>query len=306
MVEFFKPENEAEIRRRRMMAEQMRQQSQMPQQTQVVSGFAVPQSPLAGLASALGQGLAGYQSGEADRIANEDAQQRQKFLIDAIKGAGGDAGLLAESLISNPAYADQGLEMYGDRMKSQQENAQWEKEAGLKRDLAGMKQGVTIGENGQLVVTGGKKMTEGQANANIYASRMENAEGIIDKNQNAGLSAKQQVLGGIPLVGNLLVNQEYQLLEQAQRDFINATLRKESGAVISAEDFANGTRQYFPQVGDTPATLAQKKRNREIATITIRQASGQPSLTRSGNEASGQPSLPQGGNDGGWQIEEAQ
>jgi 3-deoxy-D-arabino-heptulosonate 7-phosphate (DAHP) synthase len=56
-----------------------------------------------------------------------------------------------------------------------------------------------------------------------------------------------------------------QQVEQAQRDFINAVLRRESGAVISNDEFANGRRQYFPQPGDTPQVIEQKRRNREMA-----------------------------------------
>ncbi len=52
---------------------------------------------------------------------------------------------------------------------------------------------------------------------------------------------------------------------QAQRDFINAVLRQESGASIAPSEFDNGVRQYFPQPGDKPSVLEQKRRNRETA-----------------------------------------
>ena len=38
-----------------------------------------------------------------------------------------------------------------------------------------------------------------------------------------------------------------QKFEQAQRDWINANLRKESGAVIADSEFENAAQQYFPQ-----------------------------------------------------------
>jgi hypothetical protein len=56
-----------------------------------------------------------------------------------------------------------------------------------------------------------------------------------------------------------------QQVMQAQRDFINSILRKESGASISPAEFANAKRQYFPQPNDKPETLAQKVKNRETA-----------------------------------------
>ena len=54
-------------------------------------------------------------------------------------------------------------------------------------------------------------------------------------------------------------------LDQAKRDFVNAVLRRESGAVISDAEFANADQQYFPQIGDDAATKAQKARNRAVA-----------------------------------------
>jgi hypothetical protein len=60
-----------------------------------------------------------------------------------------------------------------------------------------------------------------------------------------------------------------QKYEQAQRDFVNAVLRPESGATITDTEFANAKKQYFPQVGDTPAVIKQKQeaREREIKTL---------------------------------------
>ena len=47
-----------------------------------------------------------------------------------------------------------------------------------------------------------------------------------------------------------------------------------SGAVINPEEFENGKKQYFPQPGDDPTTIAQKRQNRQIAQKAIREASG--------------------------------
>jgi len=57
---------------------------------------------------------------------------------------------------------------------------------------------------------------------------------------------------------------EYKQIEQAQRDFINATLRRESGAAIAPSEFENAQLQYFPQPGDTAEVVKQKQRNREM------------------------------------------
>lgn len=62
--------------------------------------------------------------------------------------------------------------------------------------------------------------------------------------------------------------------EQAERNFINAVLRRESGATISDEEFANAEKQYLPRVGDGPETLAQKARNRQQVLESLRAEAG--------------------------------
>lgn len=52
---------------------------------------------------------------------------------------------------------------------------------------------------------------------------------------------------------------------QAQREFVNAVLRKESGAAIGQSEFQSAAQQYFPVPGDTPAILQQKRAARQAA-----------------------------------------
>lgn len=61
---------------------------------------------------------------------------------------------------------------------------------------------------------------------------------------------------------------------QAARNFINATLRRESGAVISPTEFDNAYAQYLPKPKDSPATLAQKKINRDIVQASFKRGAG--------------------------------
>lgn len=70
---------------------------------------------------------------------------------------------------------------------------------------------------------------------------------------------------GLGTLTNFTQSAAQQQVEQAQRDFVNAVLRQESGAAISEGEFANAKKQYFPQPGDTPEVVAQKSRNREQA-----------------------------------------
>jgi len=68
-------------------------------------------------------------------------------------------------------------------------------------------------------------------------------------------------------------------LEQAQRNFVNAILRRESGAAISESEFDNARSQYFPSYGDTPEVLQQKEQNRKTA-IAALNAEGAPAMSR--------------------------
>lgn len=125
-------------------------------------------------------------------------------------------------------------------------------------------------------------LTEGQSNALMFGARMGAANEEIDQLAAKGTnmpSVLKQSAENIPLVGRMAgaaVNSTQtpaqQQVEQAKRDFINALLRKESGAAIGQDEFKNADRQYFPQVGDSPAVIAQKRRNRELAQQTMMMA----------------------------------
>jgi hypothetical protein len=67
---------------------------------------------------------------------------------------------------------------------------------------------------------------------------------------------------------------EVQKYMQSARNFINAVLRRESGAVISPEEFANAKQQYLPIPGDTAEAAAQKKANRDLVFQSLRDEAG--------------------------------
>jgi hypothetical protein len=150
----------------------------------------------------------------------------------------------------------------------------------------------------------GKTMTEGQAKANLFGSRMRESDRILQELEgkysplavNAKMGAeKMPGIGGIAgAVGNAMLSTEGQQAEQAQRDFVNAVLRRESGAVISDQEFANAQKQYFPQPNDTPQVLSQKRRNRQMAIQGL--AAEVPGGLKMGAQ-------PTGGASGGWGIQ---
>lgn len=107
-----------------------------------------------------------------------------------------------------------------------------------------------------------KAPTASQGAAAGYARRLEQSEGVFDQ-LSAGrynrASASSSANSKLP---NIAMTKENQQQEQAERNYINAVLRRESGAAISPSEFASAETQYFPRFGDSEEVLAQKKANR--------------------------------------------
>lgn len=136
-------------------------------------------------------------------------------------------------------------------------------------------------------VQGKSNLTESQGKALGFGQRAVQAHNLILGLEKEGEFGKfvsvKQGAGNVPLVGGMLeaaINkgmpggvQEY---EQAQRDFVNAVLRPESGATITPAEFDNARKQYFPAPGDTAKTIKQKEaaREKEIETLKAMAGSG--------------------------------
>jgi hypothetical protein len=107
------------------------------------------------------------------------------------------------------------------------------------------------------------KTTEDERKVSGYANRTVESHNVINELEKVGTDLKEAAKAAVPGVGNLMITKEKQRLLQAQRNFVNAVLRRESGAVIAKDEFDNATQQYFPQPGDAPEVIEQKRRNRE-------------------------------------------
>lgn len=115
---------------------------------------------------------------------------------------------------------------------------------------------------------GEKPLTDAQAKAALFGARMESSNDVLDSLEKKGVTTSNigsNTGGGVGTVVTALSSAEKQQLDQAKRDFLNAVLRRESGAVITDPEFKNGDKQYFPQIGDSKEVIAQKKKNREVA-----------------------------------------
>jgi hypothetical protein len=130
----------------------------------------------------------------------------------------------------------------------------------------------------------GKPLSEFQGKSTVFGMRADAASRVIDQVGKGGQvqpSLLKRAAEAVPLVGeglgmaaNQFASPQQQQVEQAQRDFLNSVLRQESGAAISASEFDNARKQYFPQPNDTPEVVAQKQRNREMAINGFRISAG--------------------------------
>lgn len=122
------------------------------------------------------------------------------------------------------------------------------------------------------------KITEYQAKAAGFLGRMIQANSEFEQVPEGSRDART-VLGqwfhdAMPGVENSLNSPERQMADQAARNFIAASLRQESGAAISAGEFENQYRIFFPAPGDGPEVLAQKAEARKQAIEGFRVSAG--------------------------------
>lgn len=124
-----------------------------------------------------------------------------------------------------------------------------------------------------------KPATEAQNKASMFAVRTDDANKVLNNLQNSivamnPINFQGQVGLENTTIGNTVVSDEIKQVRQAERNFLNSILRRESGAVISPTEFANGAKQYFPRPGDDVQTLQQKTRNREVAISALKNEAG--------------------------------
>ena len=129
-----------------------------------------------------------------------------------------------------------------------------------------------VAPNGMTPIPGKDSgLNDSQSKALLFGSRMSEAHKILGDMAAAGVerpSLATIAAGNSPVLGsvaNATQSSEQQRVDQAQRDFVNAVLRRESGAAINKDEFDNARKQYFPQLGDKPEVIAQKARNRQLA-----------------------------------------
>jgi hypothetical protein len=113
-----------------------------------------------------------------------------------------------------------------------------------------------------------------QLKAANFHGRMVQALNEIQKPREGGLGIEDALIGrsternvvdnAMPNMLNVFRTEEMQGYRAAQRAFTEARLRKESGAAIPPHEYETDAQMYFFQPGDTPKTLEQKRRARQM------------------------------------------
>ena len=184
-----------------------------------------------------------------------------------------------QDLTASTAAAGQAITQTGQRLADERARS----EGALNRGVTQRGQDLAD-ERARAAAAQAKAPTESQARANLFGTRAQEADRILrslENNVAPVAGAIKESMANVPLVGGLagaimneLMPEDYQKVEQAQRDFVNAVLRVESGAVINPDEFKNAKKQYFPQPGDSAAVIEQKRKNRETAIAGLRTMSG--------------------------------
>jgi hypothetical protein len=151
-------------------------------------------------------------------------------------------------------------------------------------------------------VGGPLKLTEVQANATSFVSRMRDSTGTIQQiEDNVGRIDTEAAKSTWT---NWLSSPKAQMYQQARRNWVTANLRKESGAAIPESELENEYKKWFPTIGDSKENIALKRQARQVAeeAMTVQAGPGAAQvggiLERGGSPAFKAPD--------GWKIEKVQ
>jgi len=196
------------------------------------------------------------------------------------------------------------VETFYDEATGQPYNAQWNAESGTWERVGGVKapsgMSITTNPDGTVSVTQGPtggKMTEANSKDMVYATRAAGALPTIDQMGDSLTSLGETVGGNAPVVGNYMKSPEFQQAEQAGKEFLQAILRKDTGAAITKQEVDEYGSVYLPRPGDSPEVLAQKKVSRQRALRAL--AAGIPADLMLRLEQSG-VEIPGATSEGGW------
>jgi hypothetical protein len=135
---------------------------------------------------------------------------------------------------------------------------------------------VEVGPDGSTRVVegagiGGRPLTELQSKDNVFATRAEGALRTLEPVADALVSRGEALAERVPLgLGREFQTDEYQVARQAGDEFLQAILRKDTGAAITAQEQELYGKTYLPQPGDSPAVLEAKRQARARALAALK------------------------------------
>lgn len=125
------------------------------------------------------------------------------------------------------------------------------------------KKGYLDKNTGQMVIEpqdGQEEYKPTQYQAATYATRAEDAATELYDGRRP--SGKDRAVYNSWVPGDkYMVSKEDQIDFQAEKNLVNAILRRESGAAIGKDEFDNAKEQYIPLPGDSPEVVQRKKDN---------------------------------------------
>ena len=141
-------------------------------------------------------------------------------------------------------------------------------------------QGMTIesdGAGGFRMVQGpagagtAKPFTEGQSKDIVYATRAAGALEVLEPVAGELTNLGSQMAGSDPtgIIRGRVQSPEYQIARNAGDEFLQAILRKDTGAAITAGEQVLYGQTYLPQPGDGPEVLDAKRAARQRAVAAI-------------------------------------
>ena len=120
-------------------------------------------------------------------------------------------------------------------------------------------------------VAGAKPFTEGQSKDIVYATRAEGALASLDPIANALTSRGEVAADWLPMgLGGGMQTDEYQVAKTAGDEFLQAILRKDTGAAITTQEQVLYGETYLPRPGDSPARLQYKQEARKRAVEALK------------------------------------
>jgi hypothetical protein len=117
------------------------------------------------------------------------------------------------------------------------------------------------------------KLTEQQSKDLVYYNRGIQALDELGTGE-ALTELSGATLGQIPVAGNFIKSDKYQIQEQAAQNFLATILRKDTGAAITKDEIGIYGNVFLPQPGNPPEVLKQKDRARRQAIDAIRDGLG--------------------------------